>query len=463
MIELRNKRKKELEKNRQQLVEDKKKTRGRNSHNPFAILFPDEPDYVKPAPILSYDISYGSPAVTTQIIAKSPEEALATISRVTQIPSGYINIYHASSEHPDTFVPARSLSVLQTNLIVSTTNIFSPLLFLSEESGGNLRPYNRYRTINNSVLWNADDYKFMNLVVQIERLILTGRLSFFRDFIRRCSFRAAEEDNQIILRNIHVVQTSILHSTTLSCEELHAFLVWSPVVMNLQQVVKYAISSEISSGFSKEQMRPLDDALSPEISLPRIISQPEREIVVYHDTVPVKPRPTLLRECKNSKITSLPVKKSVRNNHRSCSSFHSEESLPSRISTFPSLAPPPLRSQPEALEHFLDKTKDLKLQYDIVSRLDVEDCDTNLCERIITDSDNLLNDEENLLNLSVSHRKYLREKLRKAITQVRTILQEAVAYDSSQLPNSVDQTKTRTILHYFNRCQLNLPNSSRIG
>jgi hypothetical protein len=127
------------------------------------------------------------------------------------------------------------------------------------------------------------------------------------------------------------------------------------------------------------------------------------------------------------------------------------------------LAPPPLRSQPETLEHFLDKTKDLKLQYDIVSRLDVEDCDTDLCERIITDSDNLLNDEENLLNLSVSHRKYLREKLRKAITQVRTILQEAVAYDSSQLPNSVDQTKTRTILHYFNRCQLNLPNSSRIS
>jgi alanine racemase len=42
------------------------------------------------------------------------------------------------------------------------------------------------------------------------------------------------------------------------------------------------------------------------------------------------------------------------------------------------------------------------------------------------------------------------------------LLQEAIAYDSSQLPNQLSQSKTRTILHYFNRCQsLNLPNSLR--
>ena len=77
--------------------------------------------------------------------------------------------------------------------------LFSPLLFLSEERGGTLRPYNRYQIINNSVLRDLDDYKFMDFVVRIERLILTGRLSFFRDLIRRCSSHAAEENNQIIL------------------------------------------------------------------------------------------------------------------------------------------------------------------------------------------------------------------------------------------------------------------------
>jgi hypothetical protein len=92
----------------------------------------------------------------------------------------------------------------------------------------------------------------------------------------------------------------------------------------------------------------------------------------------------------------------------------------------------------------------------------VEDRDKDLCEHIITESENLLNDEDNLFSLSISHRKYLREKLRKAIIKIRSLLQEAIAYDSSQLPNQLSQTKTRTILHYFNRCQsLNLPNSLR--
>ena len=364
-------------------------------------------------------------------------------------------------EHPDAFVPSRSLSNLQTNLIVSSTYVFSPLLFLSEERGRNLRPYNRYRTINNSVLRDAVDYKFTDFVVRIERLILTGRLSLFRDFIHRCCSHAAEEDNQIMLRNIHAVQTSILHSKTLSCEELHAFLAWSPAATNLQQVVKHAISSGIPSGFTKEQMRLLDDTLSLDTQLPQIISLPEKEIVVYQKADSVKLRLSLSRTCKNLKFSSLAVKKSVHNKLKDCCSFHSKKSLPSRISTFPSLASPPLRSLPETLVHFIDKTNDLRIKYDTVSRLGVEDCDKDLCENIITESENLLNDEDNLFSLSISHRKYLREKLKKAIIKVRSLLQEAVAYDSSQLPNQVDQTKTRTILHYFNRCHSNLPNSSR--
>jgi len=276
---------------------------------------------------------------------------------------------------------------------------------------------------------------------------------------------ATEEDNQIMLQHIHAVQTSILYNKTLSCKDLHAFLAWSPAVINLQHVVKYAISSEISSGFTKEQMRLLEDTLALDIHLPQIISRPEKEIVVYQridSPDSSESRLTLSRTCKTSKLSSLPVKKLVHNKLKDCRSFHSEKSLPSRVSTFPPLASPPLRSLPNALEYFLDKTNDLKIKYETVSRLGVEDRDKDLCEHIITESENLLNDEDNLFSLSISHRKYLREKLRKAIIKIRSLLQEAIAYDSSQLPNQLSQTKTRTILHYFNRCQsLNLPNSLR--
>ena len=56
-------------KERKQKEEDKKERRKHDSHILFALLFQDEPDYVKPAPFLNYDISYVSPVVTTQIVA----------------------------------------------------------------------------------------------------------------------------------------------------------------------------------------------------------------------------------------------------------------------------------------------------------------------------------------------------------------------------------------------------------
>jgi hypothetical protein len=94
-------------------------------------------------------------------------------------------------------------------------------------------------------------------------------------------------------------------------------------------------------------------------------------------------------------------------------------------------------------------------------RQELDEQDKGICEHIIFDAESLFNDEDRLLSLSVSHRKYLREKLRRAIVQVRSILQEAVAYDFSQLLNSVNNAKT--LLHYFDRCQSNPPNLSRLS
>ena len=54
-------------------------------------------------------------------------------------------------------------------------------------------------------------------------------------------------------------------------------------------------------------------------------------------------------------------------------------------------------------------------------------------QQIISDSENLLADE-GLMSLSVLHRRFLRDRLRKAIAQVRTLQQETVAYDSKQHP-----------------------------
>jgi hypothetical protein len=165
-----------------------------------------------------------------------------------------------------------------------------------------------------------------------------------------------------------------------------------------------------------------------------------------------------MRECK--KQLSLPNKKPVRNSHKDCCSFHSENQYTPRISTFPTIAPPPHHSQPEALAHFQHNTENLSRQYEVVLRQDVDERDQGTCERIISDAESLLNDEEKLFSLSVSHRRYLREKLRRAIEQVRSILQEAVAHDSSQRLNS---NNARTLLHYFDRCQSNPPDLSRLS
>ncbi len=88
---------------------------------PFAVLLQEKPEYVQPEPILRYDISYGSPQVTTQIEAKSPEKALAAVFLLTQTHSGQIDIYHTSTNSSGAYLPARPMSSHQMNLIVPTT------------------------------------------------------------------------------------------------------------------------------------------------------------------------------------------------------------------------------------------------------------------------------------------------------------------------------------------------------
>ena len=88
----------------------------------------------------------------------------------------------------------------------------------------------------------------------------------------------------------------------------------------------------------------------------------------------------------------------------------------------------------------------LQQQYMQVSQQKVDVRDSEKCQQIISDSESLLTDDR-LLSLSASHKKFLREKLKRAIIQVRTIQQEASAYDSSQLPNA------NSILCFFSRGQ----------
>ena len=146
----------------------------------------------------------------------------------------------------------------------------------------------------------------------------------------------------------------------------------------------------------------------------------------------------------------MPKSTEVRISMKDCLSFHDDESVTIKVSTFPTSAPPPRRSDHEDLLAVQNNVHAFSLKYETICLLAPEDCDQNVCHQIISDSESLLTDEK-ILKLSVSHRKFLREKLRKAIIQVRTILQEAVAYDPSQLLNTA--TKTKSIQCFFNRRQ----------
>ncbi len=117
-----------------------------------------------------------------------------------------------------------------------------------------------------------------------------------------------------------------------------------------------------------------------------------------------------------------------------CRTFHREGRYEPKISAFPSIPPPPSLSPEEVLHSIHLSVTSLSSRYEKVSKQNVDVRDKDMCQQIISDSEALLSDDT-VLNLSSIHRRYLRDKLRRAINQVRTIHQEATAYDPT-LPSN---------------------------
>ncbi len=95
--------------------------------------------------------------------------------------------------------------------------------------------------------------------------------------------------------------------------------------------------------------------------------------------------------------------------------------------------PPPLSSE-EALSSIHLSIDSISSQYDKVSQQNADVRDKVMCQQIISDTETLLSDEF-ISNLSSAHKKYLKDKIRRAIAQVRTVYQEAAAYDPT-LPSN---------------------------
>ena len=167
------------------------------------------------------------------------------------------------------------------------------------------------------------------------------------------------------------------------------------------------------------------------------------EIVIYHGAAAHQSRVTLKRRCKKQPLQRA---KTVQNKIKDCLLFHTDRQHTPKISTFSEILPPPHQSSSEELASFQTNIDDLRQRYEHVAQQCVEERSLEICQIIISDSENLLTDDR-IPSLSATHRKLLREKLRRAINQVRTIQQEATAYDSSQLP------KANSILHFFKRNQ----------
>ena len=102
-----------------------------------------------------------------------------------------------------------------------------------------------------------------------------------------------------------------------------------------------------------------------------------------------------------------------------------------RICTFPPSTPLLHTISPtDLLDHLQESAGILSTQYETIFKQNVDARDQDVCRKLISDTENILADEQ-ILNLSIMHRKYLRDKLRRAISQVRSLLQETVAYDPS--------------------------------
>jgi hypothetical protein len=441
LIVLRNTKKAEIAKLKQQRdgakTETEKKKRIHESRNPYHLLFPEEPLPAVPTPVICYEICYGSPAVKVQIVVRTPEEAINAVSRLTEILPSMIDIYRLSDDHPDCHVRIHDLSPQHTNIITSRDNIFSPLLLFPGNYG--LHSFNRYRTIRQPYPQDKNNLLFINLIVRLERLIESGHLSRFRDFLRRCSQHAEDADNRYAINDIQTIQASVLHKESLTSVQLHLALMWSPVAGCLQRTVRYSISTNISSGFSSDQMYHLDRTLS---SLPQIACYQDNDVAVYHSTVPGTHR----RPSRHCKVTQSPESQPSHNTPSQCRTFHKEGKHAPKISTFPRLPSLPQPSSFEALGSLQESVATLSHRYESVAQQNVDVRDTAACQRIISDTETLLTEDEQIPCLSVAHRRYLRDKLRRAINQVRTIQQETVAYDPSPRSHRQPQTSILSFL-----------------
>ncbi len=78
-----------------------------------------------------------------------------------------------------------------------------------------------------------------------------------------------------------------------------------------------------------------------------------------------------------------------------------------------------------------------------------------MCQQIISETETLLSDEL-ISNLSAAHKKYLNDKLRRAIAQVQTVYQEAATYDPNLL--SKRRSIVNSILPFLTRQPRRLDN-----
>ena len=138
---------------------------------------------------------------------------------------------------------------------------------------------------------------------------------------------------------------------------------WSPVATNLLHIVRYAVSSNITSGFSADQMYRLDRELPPGTLLPQISNLNDKPIVIYRSNVPCNDRISSLRRRK------MPSKKvKVCNTLDECRSFHSGATRILRLSTFERIPLHAQRSSVETLVNIQKRISDLSQQFDRVSQ-----------------------------------------------------------------------------------------------
>ena len=185
---------------------------------------------------------------------------------------------------------------------------------------------------------------------------------------------------------------------SISSEQLHHALMWSSESICLKRVVRFAVSASISSGFSREQMFHSDHSFP---LLPELASFQDNAIIVYRNNYAAPPRrPRRQRRAQNEPS----AQKAVRNTHLQCREFHKEGMSVPSISTFShSCSPPHTISPAEALEYFHESTESLLAQYDHIFKQSVETRDKDVCQKIITDTENILADDR-IHNLSATHK-----------------------------------------------------------